>query len=143
MIRHVFLFIILGQVFVCWGQKQGIAGKVVWISGNQMPGPGKAHTPPKPIAREIYFYTPTAPNETKMSNGLFSDIRTTLVAKITSKVDGTFSVKLPAGEYSVFTKETDGFFANIYDAKGRINVVKVSRRKFTKLTIQVNYQAAY
>jgi hypothetical protein len=143
MIRLIVIIYIVFGAMPGFGQKQGIEGKVLWISGNQMPGPGKAKTAPKGILREIYVYKPTVRAQTKISNGLFTEITSELVARTTSKPDGSFCIQLRPGEYSVFTKEAAGWFANIYDAAGRINIVKVEPKKLTVLTIQVNYMAAY
>jgi hypothetical protein len=62
---------------------------------------------------------------------------------VKSKEDGTFTVKLPPGIYSVFVKEKKGLWANTFDGLGRINPVEVSAGEYTKFTINVNYEAAY
>lgn len=124
-------------------QKQGIKGKVVWISGNQMPGPGKKLDKGKGIEREILVYKPVAVQNAKQKDGFFTEINETLVTRIKSKADGSFCVKLPVGEYSIFTKEPDGLFASIYDDQGRINVITVEKKKFSEITLQLNYEATY
>jgi hypothetical protein len=134
-------------IFICGAfhasaQNEGICGKVLWVEGNQMPGPG-LKTPAKTVVREIHVYEVATMQQTTRENGLFKEIRTNLIATTFSKRDGTFKIKLPSGKYSVFTKEEGGLFANLFDEKGAINPVTVERGKFTNLTISVNYKAAY
>src|SRR5688572_24899056 len=106
--------LILAAAFGCMSQ-QGITGKVVWVSGNQMPGPGKQNKPPEGIQREIHIYKPATLQQTKQSNGFFTEVHTELIAKVLSNADGSFTVKLPPGAYSVFTREKQGLFASIFD----------------------------
>jgi len=131
-------------VFPLYAQKQGIKGKVEWVSGNQMPGPGKKETQAPGIKREIYIYEATALKQVTQKDGVFfSNITTKFIAKTHSKDDGSFCVKLPPGEYSVFIKETRGLFANRFDVNSRIQCIAVKQGEFLPLTIQVNYEASY
>jgi hypothetical protein len=124
--------------------QQGIKGNVVWLSGNQMPGPDKPEAKPKGIAREVHIYEATTLEQTEnIENIFFKKISTRLVAKIKSKKNGSFCVKLPPGEYSIFVMEPQGLFANIFDGQGRIQCVTVKHKEYTKITILVNYEAAY
>jgi hypothetical protein len=143
MLRLLLLSVFVLTTASVWSQKQGICGKVIWEEGNQMPGPDRKKSAPKAIAREILIYQPVSQDQARVVNGLFTDVQGQLVKKVTSEADGTFKVDLPAGEYSVFTKEPDGLFANLFDSKGRINVVRVEPKKYSEITIRVNYRAFY
>ncbi len=135
-------FILLS--FGCASQNQGIVGKVEWVGGNQMPGPDReGSNPAKGISREIYVYKAVTVQQTKQSNGFYTDVQSPLIAKVTSNADGSFTLKLPEGEYSVFTKEPEGLFASILDEKGRLNLVSVKKHHYSALTIKVNYTAVY
>lgn len=124
--------------------QQGIKGKVEWVSGNQMPGPGKKETKAQPIVREIYIYEATTTQQAASQGAtFFSDVSTKLIKTIKSKKDGNFCVKLPPGEYSVLVKEDHGLFANQFDGKGRIQCIEVKKGEFARLVIQVNYEAVY
>lgn len=136
------LFIIISSAG-CLSQKQGISGRVVWISGNQMPGPDRQKTPENGVKREIVIYNPLTLQQVKRNEGLYSEINAVPVAKVTSNEDGAFTVNLPPGEYSVLTKEDDGYFANILDGQGRINVISVKKNEFSEIKLEINYQAAY
>jgi hypothetical protein len=142
-IQFMILFLMLLAAFGCASQHQGIEGKVLWIEGNQMPGPGRKPDGARPIVREIYIYEPVTMQQAKSSNGFFTEIQAPLIAKTTSNSDGSFTIDLPEGEYSVFTKEPEGLFASIFDGKGRINVISVPKKKFTTVTLRVNYNATY
>lgn len=141
-------FLILSFAFVSYitstnAQKQGICGKVMWISGNQMPGPGLIYSGAKGVVREVYIYESTTNAQTVQENGFYTSIQTKLVKKVKSKKDGSFSVNLPVGTYSVFVKEAQGLWANSFDGQGRINPITVEANTYMTLTINVNYQAAY
>jgi hypothetical protein len=123
--------------------QEGITGKVLWFEGNQMPGPGSKNKPGKGVEREIHIYEVVKLSQVKKIDGFFSDVQTKLVARVSSLTDGSFSVTLPPGEYSVFTKEPSGLFANIFDGDGKVNPIRVDNNKFEEITLKINYQAAY
>jgi len=124
-------------------QKQGIRGEVYWLNGNQMPGPGRSVAPGLGIKREIHIYEVATRDETEYQDVFFSDIKTRHVATVMSDTNGKFKVKLPPGRYSVFVKEPQGLFANLFSTSGEINPVVVEPRKFTWVSITVDYEAAY
>lgn len=141
LISSIILLVVLSTP--SFAQKQGICGKVTWTSGNQMPGPGLKSSKSIGIVREIFIYEATTVPQTTQQEGFYSAIQTKLVKKIKSKKNGTFSVKLPPGTYSVFTKEAKGLWANTFDGQGIINPVTVSPKNYTELSLNVNYEAAY
>jgi hypothetical protein len=124
-------------------QKQGICGRILWLAGNQMPGPNAKPTPALGIQREIHVYELTSIKDTEQEEVFFKNIRTKLVLKTLSQPDGSFKIKLPAGKYTVFVKEPRGLFANQFDQESMINPVLVQEKRFSVIDITVNYQAAY
>ncbi|MFO7256568.1 MAG: carboxypeptidase-like regulatory domain-containing protein [Bacteroidota bacterium] len=124
-------------------QRQGIRGQVFWLSGNQMPGPGRAVTPGLGIKREIHIYEVATRNQADQQEVFFSNIKTRHVATVVSDADGRFKVKLPPGRYSLFVKEPQGLFANLFSTSDEINPIVVEPRKFTWVSITVDYEAAY
>ena len=140
------LFLLLaffGIVQFTKGPKEGIKGQVFWISGNQMPGPGKAIPPEQGVTREIVIYKETTLKDVDQKDQFFQEVKTELVTKTWSNVDGSFKIKLPPGKYSVFTQETKGLFANVIDQNGCINCVQVQPKKYAWVAITVDYEAAY
>jgi hypothetical protein len=136
----LFLFVTAPALY---GQRQGIRGEVFWVSGNQMPGPGKPAAPQLGIQREIYIHKVTTIEKENQTGPFFSEVKSEFVTKILSKPDGSFKVKLPPGEYSVFVKEPNGFFANLVESDGRINPVNIPLKRFIWMSITIDYEAAY
>ncbi|HEX7014764.1 MAG TPA: carboxypeptidase-like regulatory domain-containing protein [Cyclobacteriaceae bacterium] len=124
-------------------QRQGIRGEVFWLSGNQMPGPNRDMAPGFGIKREVCIYEVATREQADQQDVFFSNVRTRLVATVTSDSNGRFKVKLPPGKYSVFVKEPQGLFANLFSTTGEINPVVVEPKKFTWVSITVDYEAAY
>jgi hypothetical protein len=125
------------------GQKQGIKGEVFWLSGNQMPGPGQEMAPKLGAKREIYIYELTTLKDAEQHDTFFFDVKTKLIAKTLSRDDGRFKAKLPPGKYSLFIKEPKGLFANLFTRAGEINPVTVKVKKYTWISITVDYEATY
>ena len=125
------------------GPKEGIQGQVFWLSGNQMPGPGKAISPQYGVTREIIVYKAASLKDAEQSGPFFNNIKTELITKAMSKQDGSFKIKLPPGKYSVFTQEQNGLFANLIDKDGCVSCVEVRPKKYSWMTITVDYEAAY
>ena len=109
-----------------------------------MPGPDRANQKTG-VVREIYFFKPVKSANQKRGdkNGLYKSVSGKLVAKTKSDETGHFEVRLRTGRYSVFTKEENGFFANVLDGEGFVNMVEVKKNSFADLVIEINYQAAF
>ena len=108
-----------------------------------MPGPESILSPNQGAVREILVYDLTSMNDVTVVGPFFRDIKTRLVASVQSNADGTFKVKLAPGSYSVFTKEKNGLYANLFDNKNNINPVIIKESQYTWKTITVDYEAAY
>ena len=127
---------------------QGIQGQVFWIEGNQMPqvleeGKISDREGKKGVKRTLRIHELTHINQARLGDALFGDIETPLVAEVETDEEGKFSVELPAGKYSVFTEEENGYFANIFDLDSFINPLEVQNGKWTQADILINYQATY
>lgn len=125
--------------------KQGVYGYVTWLQGNMMPSPGEPRsTIATPIERKIKIYEVTTLNEVTGQAPLFKSINTKLVKSVKSDENGYYECELPAGIYSVFTQEANGFFfANNFNGNGQITIVKIKLDSVVKLDVLVNYKAAY
>ncbi len=122
---------------------QGIQGKVLWIEGNQMPGPNKEADSGSPIIREIHIYPLIKLSDLQRVGSLFSAPDQSPVMVVTSNTSGEFKAQLEPGTYSIMTKEGNGFFANSFDGKNNIMPVRVEQETYTDVTITVNYKASY
>jgi hypothetical protein len=138
-----FALIFVASSLTAFSQKQGLYGQVFWVSGNQMPGPESILSPNQGTSREILIYEITSIRDVTQVGPFFRDVKTKLVATIQSKTDGSFKVKLLPGAYSIFTKEKNGLYANLFDEKNNINPVVVRPGQYAWKTITVDYDAAY
>ena len=138
-----FVLIFVASSIAAFSQKQGLHGQVFWVSGNQMPGPESVLSPNQGTSREILIYEITSIKDVTQVGPFFRDVKTKLVATVQSKSDGTFKVKLLPGAYSVFTREKNGLYANLFDEKNNINPVQVKTGEYAWKTITIDYDAAY
>lgn len=124
---------------------QGINGKVLWKAGNLMPSPDVKPSKGSPIVREIFIYELTSNKQTEAveEGGFYQKINSKLVKKVKSDKKGLFSVLLPPGYYSLFSKEEKGFYANLFDDAMNINPVQVRKGKWGKFEFIIDYQAVY
>jgi len=127
--------------------KQGICGKVLWKAGNLMPSPESKRVVSNgtAVVREVYIYELTNDKQVVPVEeaGFYQKINTRLVQKLKSNSKGKFSVRLPVGYYSVFVKEEKGFYANRFDDAMNINPVQISKGKWEKTELIIDYAATY
>ncbi|CAM3772685.1 carboxypeptidase regulatory-like domain-containing protein [Mucilaginibacter galii] len=123
--------------------EQGIEGHIYKVSGNQMPMKGTQRSKPKALICEVYIYKPTTVKQAQGQGTLYSQINTPLVAKVKTDSAGHYQVKLPVGNYSVFVKEGNQYFASESDGTGNLNPAEVFAGKVTTRNITVNHDAAY
>jgi hypothetical protein len=121
---------------------QGLAGKVLWREGDFMPGPDNKNKSVG-VAREIYIHKVTNLSQATQTGQFFTDIKTDLIKKVNSDETGNFFTSISPGTYSLFTKEGDAYFANIFDGDNNICPVIVDSGRVTKVSIVVDYKAAY
>ncbi len=124
---------------------QGIDGYVFKISGNQMPMPGMAAPKPAGIATTVFVYEMTNLREVVRINNSpsYSAIHKKLITTIQSDSTGHFSVQLPVGTYSLFTKTGSLYYANLFDSENNIAPVKVEEGKITSTVIKLDAGATY
>lgn len=122
-----------------------ITGSIFWLEGNFMPGPDRNPEDLEgvPVKREIWIYEPTRVQDTTGPMPLFQSINTKLITKVSSDASGQFTVVLPEGTYSFFTKEEEGFFASTMDGDGHLGVFTFSKAGNREAHIKIDYNAAY
>lgn len=134
----IWILLSICVVAVAQSLKQGIHGQVFLVASALPDSPSTPSTPNAGIKREVAIYELTTLDMAAHKNGFFENVPTKLVASILSADDGSFRIKLPPGTYSVFIKEGDALYANLFD-QNRINPVVVKPRKYTWLSITVEY----
>ncbi len=152
--KQISVFLILTSLLFTFSQcktmkseDQGIQGQVTWLEGNQMPmisESGKdSNSPSTPAKRTIRVYPLINLADAKMVDGLFQSLAEEPIGEFETDEEGNFSISLSPGNYSVFTVEEDGLFANTFDGAGNIQPIKVENGTWAKLDILINYKAAY
>lgn len=126
-------------------KKEGLKGKIYRVQGNQMPAPGEPSTLPQPFQTTLYIYELTNMAQVKRASeaSFYTAINTKLVKEIRPDKKGSFKVKLPPGQYSLFVKKDDLFYANIFDDKNNIAPVTVEKGKYTTVEVKADYGAVY
>lgn len=155
---HVFFLLFL-IVWACANKRifdashmqiaQGIAGKVIWLEGNLMPriveegDTTKAFTQGKPVERYVCIYELTHRDQALQEGGFYKEVNTRFVKKIRSDQEGDFATPLDTGRYSLFVEEPQGLFANRFDGEGYIFPVHIKKGEITRVTLKIDYKAAY
>lgn len=121
--------------------KQGITGKVFLEHAGELPSPDHPATPQSGVKRVVVIYEITTTDQAKQTGTFFSDISTRRVAEVPTRADGSFKVKLPPGDYSIFIQEGDALYANLFDNRNRINPVTVKPKQYAWLPITIEAQA--
>jgi hypothetical protein len=124
---------------------QGIEGRVLKVSGNLLPSTRAKPSSLPGIATTIYIYEATNLKEVTQLNSspFYQFIKTKLITTVQSDSTGHFLVQLPAGNYSVFTKINNFFYANSFDENNNIALVKVEEGKLSTTTIKMDAEATY
>lgn len=124
-------------------RRSGIKGRVLLVTGNQMPSPGEPRPAPKGIKTTVYIYELTNTGQVTKSGAFYSAISTKPVKQVETADDGSFKVKLKPGQYSLFVKKGALFYSNIFDAENNIHPVTVAKGVMTEEEFRVDYDAAY
>lgn len=124
---------------------QGIYGQVIWKEGNLMPTIGQPsnQNQGKPIVREIHIFPLISLNDVQQEGSFLQLDNLEAIQVVQSDANGCFEVALAVGNYSILTKEEDGFFANTFDGKMNLNPFEVKENSLTETMLIVDYQAAY
>ncbi|MCC5928151.1 MAG: carboxypeptidase regulatory-like domain-containing protein [Cyclobacteriaceae bacterium] len=123
--------------------KQGISGSIYWFQGNMMPGPDRPAVRGQGVVREIYILPLVKSQDLTGQGPLYAEIPFEPVAVVRSDESGKFFAILEPGIYSVFTREADGWYANLTDGQMRVHPVEVVQGTFTNVKIEINYMAFY
>lgn len=125
--------------------QQGIAGRIVWREGNWMPAPDAPPRQDQGIVRKIHIYEATRTSDTEKddSHTFYTQVRVRRIAIVQSDHNGCFQIELPPGRYSLFSEESEGLFARLFDGEGYIHPVEVKAGQLATTLLIVDYKAAY
>jgi hypothetical protein len=123
----------------------GIKGHVYRVAGNQMPSPDRPPSPPRGIKTKLYIYTLTNISEVTRdgSSAFYKVVPTQLIKEVETAEDGSYSVRLKPGNYSLFVKKDDLFYSSMFDDKNNIHPVLVKKGVMTEDDFSINYDAVY
>lgn len=125
--------------------QQGLEGTVQIVKGNNMPSPDLPPTKPKPYPTTVYIHALTSVAQLTVLNksGLNSAVLTPLIATVETDSTGHFRLELPPGQYSVFVKYKNGFYANWFNEKNQIGPSVVEEKKITQLNLLISAEASF
>lgn len=123
--------------------KQGVSGKIYVKQGNYMPSPGQSPNLGRPVKCDIFIYELTKREQASGTGTYFANIQTKLIAKGRSDDNGSYSIALPAGQYSIFVDDAGQLYANSFDGKGNINPVTVKKDSVTNRDITISSHATF
>ncbi|OIR06942.1 hypothetical protein GALL_108480 [mine drainage metagenome] len=110
-----------------------------------MPMPGVTPPKPSPLSTVIYIYEATNIKDV-VRNGtsaFYLSVNKKLISTVQSDSTGHFIIELPAGDYSLFTKVNNLFYANNFDVNNNIALIKVEEGKIASAVIKVDAGAVY
>lgn len=120
-----------------------LEGTIVFEKGNQMPG-GADHLNLKGEAqRNVYIYELTNLDSVEKVGRLYTTIKSKLVRKAKTKKNGTFKTKLAEGNYSIVTKEKNGYYVSEFDKYNNLHPILIKSGQTTFVSILINYEAVY
>lgn len=122
---------------------EGLAGTVIFIEGNCMPGSENSCLR-YPVRRVVHIHEYTHRSETEHQGGGFhKNIQTQRVAKVQTDAEGFFEAALPPGNYSLFIEEEGMFYANLWNSEGFIQASKVTEGDAVFVTLEITYLASF
>ncbi len=129
----------------CGGAKVQVTGKVQRVVGNQMPSPDVVHEEPGGFSTTVYFFAPTLVNMGMPTGeqGVFLMTDKKLVAKVLAEKDGSFTLKLKPGKYTVLLGKDGQFYSNISSLDGLINPIEINKNNNKTIALRADWGAIY
>jgi hypothetical protein len=126
---------------------QGIEGTVYRVGGNHMPDPHHPVGPGAGVRSTVYIFELTNIGQVSRqgTSPYYSSVGSRFVKQADTDKTGHFRVGLPPGNYSLFTKKGDLFYASRMDDKNNIAPVEVLPGKMTPVECRVesDHKAVY
>ena len=126
---------------------QGLWGNVWYWSGYF--GPFSWGTI-KGVSKTLYFYELTPVDSADVDNGdFYKKIHSTLVDSVKSQINGFYQIDLPPGNYSIFTRDNDLYYANrinlldSLDSTEYIQPVIIYPDSLEYLVVSLTYDATF
>lgn len=125
--------------------RQGLEGVVQIARGDRMPSPDLPKEEPAGYPTTVYIHelTPLAQLRKTDQSGLFLSVPTPLITSVTTDSVGRFSIALSPGNYSLFVKYKNGFYANWFNEKNQVGPAEVQENKITQLKLLITAEATF
>jgi hypothetical protein len=123
-----------------------ITGKVVRISGNQMPSPDLPVVEPQGWETTVYFFAPLQAKDLSAlgKDGLYRRDGRSPVAVVQTDKNGVFRARLQPGRYSVLiARDSLSLFTNVTDGTGILNPVELEKGARLKIRLEASWDALY
>jgi|LakMenEpi03Aug12_release.lakeMendotaPanAssembly.Ray.scaffolds.fasta_scaffold53936_3 hypothetical protein len=132
-------------LFGCSRDTVRVTGEVVRVRGNQMPSPDVPPPVHPGFKTTLFFFEPFKADRTSRTSepGTYREVRSPLKAKVSTDEKGAFSLRLPAGRYSVLIGRDSLFYTNILDGEGYLNPVEFKRGAPNILKLRADWDAVY
>jgi hypothetical protein len=110
-----------------------------------MPSPDVKPPAPKGIKTTVFVYELTNLNQVTRQNSepFYQSVHTRFITSVETDSSGFFQVELKPGNYSLFTKRENMYYANEFDGSNNIQPVEIFPGKLTKKDIRISDKASF
>ncbi|NET56474.1 MAG: carboxypeptidase regulatory-like domain-containing protein [Symploca sp. SIO2E6] len=126
-------------------QDQRITGLVTKVTGNQMPtvGENDSRNQPQPIQTKVWIFSGQITAQGTRWPREQARQHSNLVGWITTNTNGSFSVGLPPGEYTIFIEDGTDLYLNSFLGNGNYESVEVTEGEITEINIVNTEEATF
>ncbi len=122
----------------------GIQGKLIVLSGNQMPLQNKTKNSGKPLKTQVYIFNQLTESQlVEMSDQWCKQVNATPIKSQWSDSVGKYQIFLDPGKYSILVAYDGGYFIPFFNQYNEIASVDIVKGQFLQLDITVNRKAIY
>ncbi len=120
-----------------------LSGEITLASGNCMPMVCDYPSCPSScriegVSRNMYVRE-VATIENMNITSLKKNKKPVLVKTLTSNIDGSYTIILPVGKYSIFVEDDDKEYCNSFDGQGTPCMVEVKKDQTTEYNFQIDH----
>ncbi len=141
----IFSFSTPKSVLTSLSPSQGIHGYVLESKGNQMPAPNRPRHKPKGIPATIYIFPVVnlSQVEPDLKASFYKSVHAKVVQVVTSDSTGYFEAALDTGQYSLFVRVGDLYYAAQTDQYNHLAPATVKPSVQTYVELVVHYKATF
>jgi hypothetical protein len=122
---------------------QGIEGRVLWVSGNQLPGPKRNVADPEPVVTTVWIFSGKIPGQDPYWPVSAACQHPNWYASVVSDASGRFLIGLPSGEYTVFAQYDASLYLNAFADPRFYQSVQVVEGQWTPVELINTEEATF